>query len=82
MAGVGKPTGAFGGPRVTALVGVTFALAALVYVRVRRCVQWLNGCCPCIVRNCCCTSLLGIPNARPKGKRKTDVSGRTRDLDV
>lgn len=58
------------------------ALAALVYVRVRRCVQWLNGCCPCIVRNCCCTSLLGIPNARPKGKRKTDVSGRTRDLDV
>ena len=30
MAGVGKPTGAFGGPRVTALVGVTFALAALV----------------------------------------------------
>jgi len=58
------------------------ALAALVYVRVRRCVQWLNGSCPCIVRNCCCTSLLGIPNARPKGKRKTDVSGRTRDLDV
>ena len=30
MAGVGKPTGAFGGPRVTAIVGVTFALAALV----------------------------------------------------
>ena len=30
MAGVGKSTGAFGGPRVTALVGVTFALAALV----------------------------------------------------
>lgn len=30
MAGVGKSTGAFGGPRVTALVCVTFALAALV----------------------------------------------------
>ena len=60
------------------------ALAGVVYVRVRRCVQWLNGCCPCIVRNCCCTSLLGIPNARKgvKGKRKTAVSGRTRDLDV
>lgn len=30
MAGVGKSTDAFGGPRVTALVCVTFALAALV----------------------------------------------------
>ena len=36
MAGVGKPTGAFGGPRVTALVGVTFALAALVSSSVAR----------------------------------------------
>ena len=36
MANVGKSTGAFGGPRVTALVGVTFALAALVSSSVAR----------------------------------------------
>ena len=69
-------------PTWTSLARADVRRARRAGTSVRRCVQWLNGCCPCIVRNCCCTSLLGIPNARPKGKRKTDVSGRTRDLDV
>ena len=65
---------------VAAPILLGLAAAAVVWVRVRRCVSWVHGCCPCLVPRCC-HPLLGVKNEerRRRGGRKNE---RGRDLDV